>query len=102
MTIPEFAALVADTDDLHITGINTQDEIVVKGPLGTYALVVSAVLQGEWADIGPFLLGQRPATVMSQFTRICGYFSRLSNWNASKIAELHDRHKGDYTLGETQ
>lgn len=31
-------------------------------------------------------------------TRIVGYFSRVSNWNKSKIGELKDRHKGDYSL----
>ena len=29
-------------------------------------------------------------------TRIVGYFSRINNWNKSKIGELHDRHSGDY------
>ncbi|NOX97964.1 MAG: anaerobic ribonucleoside-triphosphate reductase [Nitrospirae bacterium] len=31
-------------------------------------------------------------------TRIVGYFSRVSNWNRSKVGELNDRHKGDYTI----
>jgi ribonucleoside-triphosphate reductase len=29
-------------------------------------------------------------------TRIVGYFSKLSNWNKSKLAELGDRHRGSY------
>jgi len=33
-------------------------------------------------------------------TRIVGYFSRVNNWNPSKLAELEDRHKGNYNLGE--
>ena len=32
-------------------------------------------------------------------TRIVGYFSRINNWNKSKIGELHDRHRGNYTVG---
>jgi len=32
-------------------------------------------------------------------TRIVGYFSRVSNWNKSKLGELKDRHKGNYSLG---
>lgn len=32
-------------------------------------------------------------------TRIVGYFSRINNWNKSKIGELHDRHSGDYAVG---
>ncbi|MDR4508259.1 MAG: anaerobic ribonucleoside-triphosphate reductase [Candidatus Brocadiaceae bacterium] len=31
-------------------------------------------------------------------TRIVGYYSRTSNWNKSKIGELHDRHKGKYSV----
>lgn len=32
-------------------------------------------------------------------TRIVGYYSRINNWNKSKIAELRDRHRGNYSLG---
>ena len=31
-------------------------------------------------------------------TRIVGYFSRMTNWNKSKIGELRDRHAGQYKL----
>jgi ribonucleoside-triphosphate reductase (formate) len=31
-------------------------------------------------------------------TRIVGYYSRINNWNKSKIGELVDRHKGNYSL----
>jgi len=30
--------------------------------------------------------------------RIVGYFSRISNWNKSKLGELKDRHRGNYSL----
>ncbi|MFO7957624.1 MAG: anaerobic ribonucleoside-triphosphate reductase [Candidatus Brocadiia bacterium] len=30
-------------------------------------------------------------------TRVVGYFSRIPNWNKSKIGELKDRHKGNYS-----
>jgi len=33
-------------------------------------------------------------------TRIVGYFSRISNWNKSKLGELKDRHKGQYVFSE--
>jgi len=32
-------------------------------------------------------------------TRIVGYFSRIPNWNKSKLGELKDRHRGNYSLG---
>jgi ribonucleoside-triphosphate reductase (formate) len=31
-------------------------------------------------------------------TRIVGYFSRVNNWNRSKLGELVDRHKGNYRV----
>ena len=31
-------------------------------------------------------------------TRIVGYYSRVNNWNKSKLGELHDRQRGDYSL----
>jgi len=34
-------------------------------------------------------------------TRIVGYFSRISNWNKSKLGELKDRHRGDYVPQES-
>lgn len=33
-------------------------------------------------------------------TRIVGYFSRVNNWNPSKLAELADRQAGDYAVKE--
>jgi ribonucleoside-triphosphate reductase len=32
--------------------------------------------------------------------RVVGYYSRVENWNKSKLGELTDRHKGDYTPEE--
>lgn len=31
-------------------------------------------------------------------TRIVGYYSRVTNWNKSKIGELGDRHQGNYSV----
>jgi len=35
-------------------------------------------------------------------TRIVGYYSRINNWNQSKIGELKDRHGGDYSVVASQ
>lgn len=35
---------------------------------------------------------------LSGVTRIVGYYSKVHNWNKSKIGELQDRHKGDYAV----
>ena len=36
-----------------------------------------------------------------QVTRIVGYFSRVGNWNKSKLGELKDRHAGDYRVNSS-
>jgi ribonucleoside-triphosphate reductase len=33
-------------------------------------------------------------------TRIVGYYSRINNWNKSKLGELKDRHRGNYRVAE--
>ena len=38
------------------------------------------------------------STNVSLLTRIVGYFSDISQWNRSKIAELKDRRKGNYKV----
>jgi len=40
------------------------------------------------------------STEVYGITRIVGYFSRISNWNKSKLGELRDRHRGDYVPQE--
>ena len=37
-------------------------------------------------------------TRLNGVTRIVGYYSRVSNWNKSKIGELHDRHMRKYSV----
>ncbi|MBM4030847.1 MAG: anaerobic ribonucleoside-triphosphate reductase [Planctomycetes bacterium] len=42
------------------------------------------------------------STEVYGLTRIVGYFSRITNWNKSKIGELRDRHAGRYALPSVQ
>ena len=35
---------------------------------------------------------------LTHMTRIVGYYSRINNWNKSKLGELKDRHKGSYVV----
>lgn len=46
------------------------------------------------------LKGDRSFKLMRHVSRIVGYYSRVRNWNRSKLAELADRQKGMYTLQE--
>ena len=35
---------------------------------------------------------------ISYVTRVVGYYSKVQNWNRSKVGELRDRHKGEYAV----
>ena len=39
---------------------------------------------------------------VSGITRIVGYYSRINNWNKSKVGELKDRHRGDYRVAASE
>ncbi len=41
---------------------------------------------------------ERASIVLNGITRIVGYYSRVNNWNKSKVGELRDRAKGSYGL----
>lgn len=40
----------------------------------------------------------RKPIVLNGITRIVGYYSRVTNWNKSKVGELRDRANGSYGL----
>ena len=46
--------------------------------------------------------GYCESTNVYGMTRIVGYFSRVNNWNKSKLGELKDRHKGNYIVTAAQ
>jgi len=48
----------------------------------------------SWDQIEDMLLGKRAPDIMIQITRVVGYYSRVQNWNRSKLAELKDRQAG--------
>ncbi|MFC1546530.1 anaerobic ribonucleoside-triphosphate reductase [bacterium] len=44
------------------------------------------------------MLKGREPVIIDGITRIVGYFSKVSNWNKSKLGELNDRRKGNYDI----
>ena len=46
----------------------------------------------------PPTLNHPAGTDVYGMTRIVGYFSRVNNWNKSKLGELKDRQKGQYKI----
>lgn len=58
----------------------------------------AAVEAADWGILEEVLTGQREPQVLQHMTRVVGYFSRVENWNKSKVGELKDRQKGDYSI----
>lgn len=63
------------------------DEIVQKVTDTEKAQELLRVIQNDRASI-----------VLNGITRIVGYYSRVTNWNKSKIGELRNRANGSYGL----
>lgn len=63
------------------------DEIVRKVTDSDKAQEFVSVIQNDRAPI-----------VLNGITRIVGYYSRVNNWNKSKVGELRDRANGSYGL----
>ena len=59
-------------------------------------LPTDALAGAEWEKLQAFVVNGRDVL---HYSRVVGYWSRMQNWNPSKIGELRDRHKGDYGAG---
>ncbi len=66
------------------------DEVIQKVTDFDKAQEFVAVIQNNRASI-----------VLNGITRIVGYYSRVNNWNKSKVGELRDRANGSYGLTGT-
>ncbi|MCF6148950.1 MAG: hypothetical protein E3K37_09845 [Candidatus Kuenenia sp.] len=62
-----------------------------------YSISIDAVIRQD-LDYVIESLETGNTTRLYGITRIVGYYSRISNWNKSKISELHDRHTGRYSV----
>ena len=81
-----------------------EDEALVRHTKSgvKHAVAVSSILEHSWEELEAVLTGKREARVMIHLTRIVGYYSRVQNWNRSKLAELRDRHAGVYAVPDAR
>ena len=61
-------------------------------------LPVAAIEKSDWEALYDVLIGKREPSVLQHMTRVVGYYSKVENWNPSKIGELKDRQAGNYGL----
>lgn len=66
----------------------------------TTKLPISVIKQIEWGDLHDLMSGKREPTILQHMTRVVGYYSKIANWNPSKIGELKDRQAGNYHLDD--
>ena len=102
---PEFYRQVNTHPHLEWLGVreNYEDlgEVVIIADTANdrkYALTGRSILDTDWEQLEAVLTSQREALIMTGVSRIVGYFSRIKNWNRSKVGELRDRHAGDYVV----
>lgn len=91
---------IENTKGLTIDGVLEDDSIkVINEELKiAFAVSLDAVVFTPVKDLIEALKTGIFERVYS-VTRIVGYYSRISGWNASKIGELRDRMKGNYWTG---
>ncbi|MDR1519509.1 MAG: anaerobic ribonucleoside-triphosphate reductase [Planctomycetota bacterium] len=105
MDMLDFYDRIEAHPELEGVGVNLRVEkpgLVVKhGRSGLMTLLPLETVKGqEWPVLEAILVGRRDACPLDHMSRVVGYFSRIENWNKSKLGELKDRHKGDYACLE--
>src|SRR4030067_3010187 len=93
--------VISEEKELEIDGIIEIEEVEGLKILHHqrkqgYFLPMDVIVKTPVKDIVKALLSGDGERMLTGFSRIVGYFSRTSNWNKSKLAELKDRAKGNY------
>jgi len=103
MNLEEFFNNVEAHPDLEGVGIDEKKMVlhVRHNPskINT-AIPVEAIDHDDvkWDILEDVLTGKREPQVLFHMTRVVGYYSRVDNWNQSKVGELKDRQKGNYAM----
>jgi len=100
MQIQEFFSKIEESPTLEIVVID-EDHVLVEHKQGTkptFKVSAQAIQDHEWFDLSDYLCERRELKVLDHMTRVCGYFSKVKNWNKGKRGELKDRRKGNYQV----
>ena len=105
MKLADFKTKIQAHKGLNLVDVTEEDGVDwlhIKYPETDegFAITVDSVANNEWNYLEQVLLGKKEPTRMIQITRIVGYYSRLTNWSGSKLAERRDRAKGKYSVSE--
>jgi hypothetical protein len=90
-----------DLEDAASGGTEGPAALVLHKPSDQkYRILLSTVEKEPWETIEAIVTGKRDAHVLDHMTRVVGYYSRIQNWNRSKLGELRDRQAGRYQVGQ--
>lgn len=103
MQLNDLFDFVEKSEDLEGVGVSKWGVIIKHKGSGLCTQVSLAALDKiERDDLQSILTGKREPDALKHITRIVGYYSRVENWNKSKLGELKARHKGHYSIQEQQ
>lgn len=103
MRLEDFFDSVAAHKDLEGVGVDRDEQrVIVKfKPMGLLtSLSCASIENSDWDTLEQLLLCKREPMVLRHVSRVVGYYSRIENWNKSKLGELKARHKGEYVIQE--
>jgi len=86
--------------DLRAADSPEDDVVVVEDLQSEYktTFTVPVILENDWSTLLDIALGKKNIAPLYHVTRIVGYYSRIENWNKSKLGELADRRRGNYAV----
>ena len=105
-----FDTAIAESNELEIDGVSLDGKAIKDVTQGSkikvlnhqtkdaYEVDIDSIVRTPLKDL---ILALKTGELirLHGVTRIVGYYSRIHNWNKSKIRELQDRHKGNYGVG---
>ena len=99
MDTTEFQKRIHEHGDLDVTVMGDEGVGIKHLPTDSeYTVLFDAIKDHEWKVLVDVLTGVREPRMLSHMTRIVSYFSKVENWNLSKMGELRSRHKGNYKI----
>ena len=102
MLLTEFYMAIESDPQLLGIGIDGDIIYVKYTAIGGFELITqidaACISEHPWDLLHRVLVGDLEPKILTHMSRIVGYFSRIDNWNASKLAELKDRQGGNYAV----
>lgn len=102
MKLVEFFDHVEADSDLCGLGVDESNEvglIVEHTPTGIKTKICTDEIdKNDWDSLRDIMVCNRDPMALQHISRVVGYFSRVNNWNKSKIGERASRSKGNYVV----